>query len=90
MAEIIQFQEAKDRILGIKSPSICADALDDALEQFSFSRLPERERIARILFGIFSFACPPFDQEACLLIADVLIPYVKDNFTKPYVVPVVV
>ena len=52
MGKLVEFQKAKDRILGQSTQQINPQSnpdLEKQLEKFSFSRLPKRERIAQIL-----------------------------------------
>lgn len=83
MGEIVEFQNPKDRILGNVSGRT-TDDLNKELENFSFSRLPQRERIARILAAVVSWGTDEYDAQDYLEMADQLIPSVNNNFTKPY------
>ena len=77
---VIDFQLAKEALFHPKAP-VSAD-LTAAVETFAFSRLPKRERIARILFALIG------DLEDCwqdfLGTADNLAPYAEKDFMEPY------
>lgn len=56
MGQVIDFQEAKAKILGRTSseePKSVSAELSNALEEFSFSRLAKIERITRSLYQAF-------------------------------------
>ena len=85
MGEVIEFRNPVEQIIGpIASDPTTAD-LDRELENFAFSRLPQRERVARILSAAVRTAAPELDATDYLELADRLIPSVNNNFTKPYV-----
>jgi hypothetical protein len=53
MGQVIDFQEAKAKILGhttAEEPKTVSTELSNAIEEFSFSRLPKVDRIARSLY----------------------------------------
>jgi hypothetical protein len=97
MGQVIDFGVAKDCILG-KVAEPASSELSDALEHFSFSRLPERERIAQTIVNILyqqaDEAMPvEINGETKLRIAgnfdfgavaDEIVKYAKDGFTRPF------
>lgn len=99
MGELIEFQKAKDRILGtgvVVSPT-SPEELNRAIEKFSFSKLPKRERIAQILvqalsaqatFGSSADAIPYVLKIAgevdFLAVADLIDKYAVGNFADPF------
>lgn len=97
MGQVIDFGQAKDRILG-KTPEAAAPELDSALEHFSFSRLPERERIAQTIVKILyqqaeeAFAVEVNGESKIRIagnfdfgaVADEIAKYAKTKFTQPF------
>lgn len=88
-AEIIDFGEAKAKILGKstgqETAAVSAD-LSNALEEFSFSRLPQQERIVRSLVRCAENAGIDVDVNAELLVklANELSKHVSEEaMTKP-------
>ena len=91
MGQLIDFQEAKEKILGrsTQDEPVSIDAgLSLALEEFSFSRLSKEERIDRSLQQAFvngGFQNKPIAfNEISLEMATILAPYLPDDvFHKP-------
>jgi hypothetical protein len=90
-AEIIDFGEAKAKILGKstaqETPAVSTD-LSNALEEFSFSRLPQSERIVRSIVRCAENAGIDVETNAELLVklANELAKHVsEDALTKPIV-----
>ena len=61
--------------------------LSSALEHFSFSRLPQRERVARIVYAIADQYNPTYTKEDYLIFADKLAESIANGFSKPYEAP---
>lgn len=56
-AKVIDFVEAKKKILGVSTAEetpVVSQALSNALEEFSFSRLSKEERVHRSLVQVIS------------------------------------
>lgn len=85
MGDIVEFRNPREYILGTSDTAQTTTALDTEIENFAFSRLPQRERVARILASAVGLQAPGFDAKDYLDLADRLIPSVNNNFTKPYV-----
>lgn len=88
-AQIIDFEEAKAKILGVstaqETAAVSAD-LSSALEQFSFSRLPKLDRVIRIVAKASEYSGAGLTQEQVLLLAAQIDNGVrKDDFLLPLV-----
>jgi hypothetical protein len=89
-AEIIDFAEAKAKILGrgsVDEPKTVTPALSSALEEFSFSRLPKLERITRTIItalnnGRYAVA-PPLDEIVIHLAKQLETQLPENAFFKP-------
>jgi hypothetical protein len=82
MGILIDYQEAKAK-LGTRTVDGSVDTqLGDALEQFAFSRLPKRNRIALVLVGIYGG-----EAEQHLQAADEIAFYATVDFAVPYAPP---
>jgi hypothetical protein len=85
MGILVDYQEAKAALIASKSVIVSSDTdsiLSAALENFAFSRLEKRNRVALILAGMFGG-----EAEIYLSKADELIPYADKNFENPYMAP---
>lgn len=86
-AQVIDFQEAKERILGRGTKDETAavtPALSNALEVFSFSRLPKRERILRTVTTALNSGGFTLTAEALTHLIDQIEPSLpNDIFSKP-------
>lgn len=82
-AQVIDFSEAKEKILGRGTkaePATVSADLSNALEEFSFSRLPKLERIQRFFVSAMGEASP----EVILLAELVQSSLPDDVFLKPF------
>jgi|SRR5579859_1077924 len=88
MTQVIDFVEAKAKILGRgteQEPVTVSPDLSNALEEFSFSRLPKLERIQRVMAEAALAVANPQDFEAYLkAVSEYLAPQLPDDvFIKP-------
>ncbi len=82
-AQVIDFSEAKEKILGRGTkaePATVSADLSNALEEFSFSRLPKLERIERFFVSALGEASPEVIHLAELVQASLP----DDVFLKPF------
>ncbi len=82
-AEIVDFAEAKAKILGrgtVEEPKTVNAELSNALEQFSFSRLSKEERIERSLrLALFNAGYDTEDSVKIINLTHELASYLPDD-----------
>ena len=77
--KVLDFQEAKARLLNPRQNSPApSEALSSAVERFTFSRLPQVERIART---VATLSLQPDQWGVFMRLAEMMVPYVDSGFT---------
>ena len=89
MGILIDFQEAKDRLLNPKSANTTStpQELQEAVEKFAYSQIPKTTRIAMTLAGLFSAGAEPVFSNIPENYADManeLMLYIDSDFMLPY------
>lgn len=93
MGIVIDFEEAKKKLFTPAEQSSSSDklaAVKAAAEQFTFSRLPLRNRVFIVLKGVLDNQLVNYENatdDHLLAAVDQLLPYVEGKFLKPYVQP---
>ena len=82
MGILIDFQEAKEKMLNSKSVDTTTTPQDlkEAVEKFAYSQIPKWDRIAMTLAGLFNDGT----AEEYLDVANELALYIASDFMIPY------